>query len=76
MLAVFVAAVAVLLAVRQRRQADSHWLVGVSFVVGAFCSGLAGFFGMRIATVANVRTTSAARTGLNRALTSRSAAAR
>jgi Na+/H+-translocating membrane pyrophosphatase len=38
----------------------------VSFVVGAFCSALAGFFGMRIATKANVRTTHAARTGLDR----------
>jgi K(+)-stimulated pyrophosphate-energized sodium pump len=67
-LAIFVAAVAVLLALGNAGQADSHWLVGVSFVVGAFCSGLAGYFGMRIATIANVRTTSAARTGLNRAL--------
>jgi K(+)-stimulated pyrophosphate-energized sodium pump len=67
-LAIFVVAVAVILALGNMSQADSHWLIGLSFVVGAICSGLAGFFGMRIATVANVRTTSAARTGLNRAL--------
>ncbi|MBD3221420.1 sodium-translocating pyrophosphatase [bacterium] len=67
-LAVFVIAVAILLAFGNARLEDSHWLVGISFVVGALCSGLAGFFGMRIATIANVRTTSAARTGLNRAL--------
>jgi len=67
-LAIFVAAVAIILALGNLNQADSHWLIGLSFVVGALCSGLAGFFGMRIATIANVRTTSAARTGLNRAL--------
>ncbi len=43
-------------------------LVGVSFVVGALCSALAGFFGMRVATQANVRTAAAARTGLAPAL--------
>jgi len=67
-LAIFVVAVAVLLSFSSGRQAESHWLVGISFLVGAICSGLAGYFGMRIATVANVRTTSAARTSLNRAL--------
>jgi K(+)-stimulated pyrophosphate-energized sodium pump len=43
-------------------------LVGVSFVIGALCSGLAGYFGMRVATNANVRTANAARTSLNGAL--------
>lgn len=43
-------------------------LVAVSFVVGALCSGLAGFFGMRVATAANNRTTQAARKSLNSAL--------
>jgi len=43
-------------------------LVGVSFVVGAFCSALAGFIGMKVATKANVRTTNAARTSLGKAL--------
>jgi len=65
-LAVFVVAVAVLLAVGNASQGTS--LVAVSFIVGAFCSGLAGFFGMRVATVANHRTTQAARTSLNAAL--------
>jgi K(+)-stimulated pyrophosphate-energized sodium pump len=67
-LALFVLAVAVLLALGNLHQAASHWLIGVSFTVGALSSGLAGYFGMRIATIANVRTTSAARTSLNRAL--------
>ena len=39
-----------------------------SFVVGALCSVLAGFIGMRTATAANVRTTQAAKTGLAGAL--------
>lgn len=39
-------------------------LVAVSFIVGAICSAAAGFFGMRVATNANVRTTNAAREGL------------
>ncbi|MBU1909100.1 MAG: sodium/proton-translocating pyrophosphatase, partial [Verrucomicrobia bacterium] len=43
-------------------------LVAVSFVVGALCSGVAGFFGMRVATASNMRTTQAARTGLASAL--------
>jgi len=67
-LSIFVIVVAVLLAVGNANQATSHWLIGVSFVCGATCSGLAGFFGMKIATRANVRTTSKARTGLNGAL--------
>ncbi|MCA9654827.1 MAG: sodium/proton-translocating pyrophosphatase, partial [Myxococcales bacterium] len=44
-------------------------LIGVAFVVGALCSALAGYAGMRVATQANVRTAAAARTGLSPALT-------
>lgn len=41
----------------------------IAFVFGAFFSGLAGFFGMRVATAANVRTTNAAhKSGMNKAL--------
>ena len=42
--------------------------VAFSFVVGAICSGLAGALGMRVATLANHRTTEAARTSLSKAL--------
>jgi H(+)-translocating pyrophosphatase len=43
--------------------------IGVSFIVGAFLSALAGYCGMVIATDANVRTTQAAdKEGLNAAL--------
>jgi K(+)-stimulated pyrophosphate-energized sodium pump len=65
-LSIFVVAVTVLLA-------GGYWtrgtpLIALSFVVGATCSGLAGFFGMRVATLANVRTTAAARNSLNEGL--------
>ncbi len=43
-------------------------LVALSFLIGAFCSGLAGYIGMRTATAANVRTTQAAIRSLNEAL--------
>ncbi|HIO35989.1 MAG TPA: sodium-translocating pyrophosphatase [Candidatus Marinimicrobia bacterium] len=65
-LAVFVVAVAALLAWGNASQNTS--MVAVSFIVGALCSGFAGFFGMRVATAANNRTTQAARTSLNSAL--------
>ncbi len=67
-LAVFVVLVAVILAGANWGVEGSSWMVGLSFLVGAFCSGLSGFFGMRVATAANVRTTAAARTSLNKAL--------
>jgi K(+)-stimulated pyrophosphate-energized sodium pump len=38
--------------------------VALSFVIGAACSAAAGYIGMRVATLANVRTTHAARSGL------------
>ncbi|MEZ5041430.1 MAG: sodium-translocating pyrophosphatase [Saprospiraceae bacterium] len=67
-LAIFVVVVAALLAWSGSQAADSSWLVAVSFILGAICSALAGFLGMRIATKANVRTTNAARTSLGSAL--------
>jgi len=65
-LGIFVAVVAVLLA--GSAGANSSPLVAASFVLGAFCSGLAGYLGMKVATKANVRTTNAARTSLGKAL--------
>jgi K(+)-stimulated pyrophosphate-energized sodium pump len=64
-LAVFVIIVAGLLAYLNQGPVK---LVAVSFAVGALCSGLAGFFGMRVATAANMRTTNAARASLSAAL--------
>lgn len=37
------------------------WYVGIVFVLGASMSGLAGFIGMRIATISNVRVSNKAR---------------
>jgi len=65
-LAIFVAVVAALLAFTA--QAASSWLVAISFILGAICSALAGYIGMKVATKANVRTTAAARTSLGKAL--------
>ena len=67
-LAVFVVVVSGLLAYVSADAPNNSWLIGVSMLVGAFCSGLAGFIGMRVATAANVRTAAAARTSLNDAL--------
>ena len=47
---------------------QSSPLLGLSFLVGATCSGLAGFIGMKVATKANVRTTNAAQDSLGKAL--------
>lgn len=66
-LSIFVIVVAILLGVTANQE-NSSPLVALSFIVGAFCSGLAGFFGMRVATNANVRTTNAARKSLGGAL--------
>ncbi len=42
--------------------------VPFSFVIGGFLSGLSGFIGMKVATNANARTTTAAKKSLNGAL--------
>ena len=67
-LAIFVVAVAVLLFFKGSNETGSHGMVALSFVVGAICSALAGFIGMKVATKANVRTTQAAKTSLGKAL--------
>ncbi len=63
----FVLVVALILAFSANPETSS-WMVAISFVVGAICSGLAGFIGMKVATKANVRTTNAARTSLGKGL--------
>jgi K(+)-stimulated pyrophosphate-energized sodium pump len=67
-LAVFVVSVAALLMVLNRDAGEGMWLTGVAFIVGASCSAASGYFGMRVATRANVRTAAAARKGLSPAL--------
>lgn len=65
-LAFFVIGVSILLGITA--PSNSSPLIALSFVIGAVCSAMAGFIGMRVATKANVRTTNAARTGLSHAL--------
>jgi K(+)-stimulated pyrophosphate-energized sodium pump len=67
-LAVFVLIASALLGWLSTLVTTSHPLIVVAFIIGALFSVLAGFFGMRIATKANVRTTQAARTSLSKAL--------
>jgi K(+)-stimulated pyrophosphate-energized sodium pump len=68
-LVIFVIVVAILLGVSNYFVSeDTNAFIALSFVLGAFCSALAGFFGMKTATGANIRTASAAREGLNAAL--------
>ena len=67
-LIIFVAGVAALLYWSGSSNENSHALVAVSFAVGAFCSALAGYLGMKVATKANVRTANAAKDSLGKAL--------
>ncbi len=46
----------------------SHWLIAISFIIGAVFSAFAGYIGMNIATKSNVRTAQAAKTSLAKAL--------
>jgi K(+)-stimulated pyrophosphate-energized sodium pump len=67
-LIIFVIAVGALLYWSGAQNENSHSLVAVSFAVGAFCSALAGYLGMKVATKANVRTANAAKDSLGKAL--------
>tara|TARA_B100000900_G_scaffold70099_1_gene55393 strand:+ start:14420 stop:16666 length:2247 start_codon:yes stop_codon:yes gene_type:complete len=67
-LLIFVVAVAILLFFKGQAENGSNGMVSVSFIVGAVCSALAGFIGMKVATKANVRTTNAAQKSLGKAL--------
>ena len=63
-LAVFVISVSILLFIFYRGNGNLE-LIALSFIVGAICSAVSGFYGMRIATSANVRTAEAAKTNLD-----------
>ncbi len=67
MLSIFVGIVFLLLV--SRAKADEQALpTAFAFLLGAVCSGIAGWIGMKMATYANVRTTEAAKTSLSAAL--------
>jgi K(+)-stimulated pyrophosphate-energized sodium pump len=68
LLAIFVFAVSIALAVVSVFVPSTHWLIVVAFIFGALFSAFAGNMGMRIATKTNVRTTQAAKTSLPNAL--------
>ncbi len=67
-LTIFVIITSILLGILGTQVTTSHPLIAGAFIIGALFSVMAGFFGMRIATKANVRTTQAARTSLAQAL--------
>ena len=63
MLTIFIAVVAVLLFVGGSYNDDLGMETTVAFIIGALCSGAAGFSGMKSATSANGRTAQAAASG-------------
>ncbi len=67
-LAIFVVIAGLLLGWLSMVVETTHWFIVVAFVIGAVFSAVAGNIGMRVATLANVRTTQAARTSLSKAL--------
>lgn len=73
MLVIFVAVVFCIIALvgifDKQGQYGLGWKTAICFLCGALFSTLAGYFGMSVATKANVRTTNAAReSGMNKAL--------
>ncbi len=64
----FVVIVALLLGFMSTKNAESHWSIAISFIIGAIFSATAGYIGMKVATKANVRTAQAAKTSLAKAL--------
>jgi K(+)-stimulated pyrophosphate-energized sodium pump len=67
-LSYFVIIVALLLGFMATKNPHSHWSISLAFILGAICSAVAGYIGMKVATKANVRTAQAARTSLSKAL--------
>ncbi len=67
-LAIFAFFAAIILGFSGTLVETSSPVIAISFIIGAVFSATAGYFGMNIATKANVRTTQAARTDLKSAL--------
>jgi len=69
LLALLLAGLVLVLGLSRGRTAASTTMVTVvSFLVGAACSGVAGYFGMYVSLRANVRVANAARTSIREAL--------
>jgi K(+)-stimulated pyrophosphate-energized sodium pump len=72
-LAIFVTVVAVLIGIFLPQpvwQSSNLWLnlqLPIAYMFGSFCSGLAGYLGLNIATKANAKVANAAQGGLNKA---------
>ncbi|MBK6543768.1 MAG: sodium-translocating pyrophosphatase [Saprospiraceae bacterium] len=67
-LAIYVVVAGLLLGLLSFKVETTHWTIVIAFILGALFSIIAGFIGMRVATLANVRTTQAARTSIVKAL--------
>ncbi|MFZ1256778.1 MAG: sodium/proton-translocating pyrophosphatase, partial [Saprospiraceae bacterium] len=63
-LAIYVVVAGLLLGLLSFKVETTHWTIVIAFILGALFSIIAGFIGMRVATLANVRTTQAARTSI------------
>ncbi|UOF94402.1 MAG: sodium-translocating pyrophosphatase [Bacteroides sp.] len=46
---------------------NSSYIIGITFIIGAIASGLSGYMGMMIATIANVKTAQAAKKNVEEA---------
>ncbi|HST86802.1 MAG TPA: sodium-translocating pyrophosphatase [Ktedonobacterales bacterium] len=70
--AVVIAALLAFLSGSNKATSDSPGVIAlktaISFAIGAFCSGIAGYIGMQVAVRSNIRVASAARRGLGDAL--------
>ena len=65
---VFVLALTIVILVTGFMTDKMNPLTAIAFISGAICSVMAGYFGMQVATKANVRTANAAKQGMNAAL--------
>ena len=67
-LAIYVVIAGICLGLLSFQVHTTHWIIVIAFILGALFSVIAGYIGMRIATLANVRTTQAAKTSIVKAL--------
>ena len=63
-LSYFVIIVALLLGFMASKNPNSHWSISIAFIIGAICSAVAGYIGMKVAAYAHVRTAKTERNSL------------